>query len=76
MEIQQLETLSRLLTLYRDDSVDRDEWDKRNEVLFDVNFEIESLVPPNMAMQSDAYFCPTCGGEITGVGHRCLQCEH
>ena len=58
MEIQQLETLSRLLTLYRDGSVDRDEWDKRNEVLFDVNFKIESLVPPNMAMQSDSEGIP------------------
>lgn len=21
------------------------------------------------------YACPNCGGEITGVGHKCLQCE-
>lgn len=42
MNIDDLKELERLLTLFRDDCVDREEYDKRESVRFDVEFEIES----------------------------------
>lgn len=43
MNIDDLKELERLLTLFRDDSVDREEYDKRESVRFDVEFEIEAM---------------------------------
>ena len=40
MTPQELKELYQLLKKFRDDSVDRDEWDRRNGVLFDVQFEL------------------------------------
>jgi len=37
-----LKILQRLLKAYRDMSVDREEWEKRESVRFDVEFDIEA----------------------------------
>lgn len=37
----ELKTLEELLRKFRDDSVDRDEWDKRESLRFDVALECE-----------------------------------
>jgi len=42
LEDADLLELERLLRLYRDDAVDRSEFDKRESLRFDVAFELES----------------------------------
>ena len=43
MKLEDLKTLERLLTEFRDDSGDREEYDKRESVRFDVGFEIMAI---------------------------------
>ena len=40
---QELERLAELLIAFRDNSADQDEWNKRDSVLFDVEFEFKAI---------------------------------
>ena len=44
MEKEELKHLAKLLRAFRDDSVDQDEYEKRDDLLFDVRFEFEAYV--------------------------------
>ena len=47
MEDQELQTLEMLLRKFRDkESVDQEEWDKRESLRFDVEFECEARMIP------------------------------
>ena len=43
MEKKELAMLADLLVKFRNDSVDREEWDKRDSVLFDVYFQLTAF---------------------------------
>ena len=43
MEKEELKHLAKLLRAFRDDSVDQDEYEKRDDLLFDVRFEFEAI---------------------------------
>ena len=42
MEKEELKHLAKLLRAFRDESVDQDEYEKRDDLLFDVRFEFEA----------------------------------
>lgn len=42
MTVKEIKQLERLLKKFRDESVDREEWDKRESMRFDVEFELEA----------------------------------
>ena len=42
MTVKEIKQLERLLERFRDESVDREEWDKRESMRFDVEFELEA----------------------------------
>lgn len=53
MKIRKMKALEKLLMKYRDDSVDQEEYEKRNELLYDVRFEIEANTPPEQINTAD-----------------------
>ena len=44
MEKEELKHLAKLLRAFRDESADQDEYEKRDDLLFDVRFEFEAYV--------------------------------